>query len=310
MLNMTPVSSTAKNGAKKSGATDTTGFDMNLSSQGSMVVKLEGVYVTGVKTSRLGNDFNTLAQLQLSKDFSSGSFTEVVRTMIAKKAQQVQEVEVLATIQKAISLQSSDPAFFQTIRPLVKFLQQRPSLVQELLPLMPRIHEPHVAETLFYLFSAVSTPDAQLLLCKHGLLSAKREVKLQALMSASHVSAPSTDLFDTLFSLLASTDEQTSAHALYALTSCVRMTLDTRVRSQLKQILLNRLTAALKSNARTAVLSALLALKNAGGSSFVSYQEFPFHLISRKDVAASTVLDQIFPPSSQLLSCHASTNLT
>jgi len=63
-----------------------------------------------------------------------------------------------------------------------------------------------------------------------------------------------------------------------------------------KQMLLQRLYKAIKSNNRNSCLANLLAIKNAGGSDFVSQQEFPFiALLAFKDIAITSVLAKVYP---------------
>ena len=308
MVDMSP-SSTTKSHRKKGDPEDTndTGFDMNLSSKGSLAVSFSGVSVVQDKSGMIKNVFKSIEQLESATDYSAGSLMDVTRVATIKQRKESAKIEnIVELVDKAVSIpfKQRSSSYFRALSVVVAHLKEYNSDLSLLLPYFSKM--PTVAtlpDTLFYILSRVGSESAQMLISKYGLMIANRQIQMSAFFSVSNIEHPTQFLVEKLIKILeTSNDETISAHALYALTNTIRNSRIESVRNAVKVLLIARMNTAAKHKNKVSIISTLLAIKNAGGSFFVQRNQLPYNLLlSLGDHSIHQLLSQLYPYSSAVV---------
>jgi len=300
MIDMTPTSE--KSHIKKSeDEDDLTGFNINLSSKGSLAVAFAGVSIVS-NNGKMSNVFRSFDELTAASDYLSGSLTDITRISVKNQKKDSIKVDIVSLINKAksISPKNRDSSYFNALSSVVEHLKVYNSDISLLIPFLSNLNEEEtLADTIFYILSRLETRASQLLISRYGLESLNEKVKMSAFFSISNIENPVDFLIQNLINIVESSkDEKICANALYSLTNTIKNSKQESLRSSVKLFLINRINNAAKYRNIVSCLSTLLAIKNAGGASFIQRKQIPFNILtSLNEKTINNVLSQIYSHS-------------
>lgn len=232
----------------KRAITNSTGFDMNLSSLGTLTHEFQSIQASGYKS------LNTNIPSDYAIDTLFGVATRAA-TFALQQAHTISEPsKKLALILKSTDSLTSD--MIATLSRVGKHIKYNPEQAADIvLPFLKNLlrGDEVITDKLFYVLSAA---DHNQYIFEYGLLSDNEKVRQRAVLACAYLTAPSTEIADALKEL---SDNDSVAVHVYGIVAGKM-----EDRRHYKMHIIKNIKEACKSHNNAALISWINAIGNAG----------------------------------------------
>lgn len=297
MVNMGGAGSERKERRASVNGASTTGFDMTLSSKGVLGINMLSSSTVSETERLLDRHFSSLAELQADIDYVPSNLMEASRTATQKQLKLAANIEIDSLVPTAFDAKTTEEQAVPVMNKIAKHLRNYPKQLNKLYPYFRQIAaQSHLANRLFYTLALAGNKEAQELIVKKGIRSAKETIKIQALLAVSHIKKPEQFLVKHVqFVATESSDENIAGVALVSYSNIIRDASE-KVRQVAKKILLKRLYLSIESRNTQSIVASLLLIHNAELS--VSEEEIVVSALADfKNKHINLALAQLLPQS-------------